>query len=126
MTRGRALTGGVLGLRIAYGLALLVAPERVGRPWLGDDMRRGAAQVALRGLGGREALLHGAALLMLAQGRPVRGWIAASIGCDLTDFVATALARADLPRAATTKTAAAAGGAAACSGVLLKVLGREG
>jgi hypothetical protein len=107
----RAVTIAVLASRVAYGAALLVSPEKVaGNRWLGSDARRPAAQVPLRGLGAREVALHGAALAGFLRGSPIRPFLAASIGGDLGDIAATALAREGLPDGSAPATAVVAGG----------------
>ncbi len=107
----RAIAVALLSSRIAYGVALLVAPSRVAaNRWLGDDARRPAAQVPLRGLGAREVALHGIALLGFLRGSPLRPFLVASIAGDLADIGATALARDDLPDGSAPATAAVAGG----------------
>ena len=109
----RAGTAALLSLRVAYGLALIAAPEKVaGNRWLGPGARAAAAQVPLRGLGAREAALHGLALAALFRGAPVRPLLGASIAGDLTDVGATAIARGGLPEGSAAATAAVAGGSA--------------
>ena len=91
----------VLGFRIAYGLALLIAPGKVaGNRWLGPGAYQPAATVALRGLGAREVAVHGIALARLARDGPVRPWLAASIAGDLADVGAAFLSHDGLPEAA--------------------------
>jgi hypothetical protein len=103
----------VLSFRIAYGLALLIAPGKVaGNRWLGPGARQPAATVALRGLGAREVALHGIALATLARGGAVRPWLAASIAGDIAD-VGAVISRDGLPDGSATATAAVAGGSAA-------------
>src|SRR5436189_61544 len=41
----------LFGLRVAYGAALLAAPHRITRRWLGPARETAAAKVALRALG---------------------------------------------------------------------------
>jgi len=57
----RMLTTAVLSLRVIYGVALIAAPARLSRRWLGPDSQRAPTQVALRGLGAREIAVHVAA-----------------------------------------------------------------
>ena len=111
----RVAAGTVLGLRIAYGAALIVAPRRLALRWLGPDAERGSVKVALRGLGAREVILHAGALLALSRGASVRPWLAASAAGDLTDVVATAAARHHLPPGSAPATLAGGGGAALVS-----------
>jgi hypothetical protein len=104
----------LLGFRVAYGAALLIAPGKVaGNRWLGAGARQPAATVALRGLGAREVALHGIALAELARGGSVRPYLAASFIGDLADIAATFSSREGLPDRSATATAAVAGGSAA-------------
>jgi hypothetical protein len=118
----QALAVGVLGSRIAYGVGLLAAPERLaGNKWLGQGAGEPAAVVPLRGVGAREVALHGLALGAFLGGRPLRPWLYASIAGDLADIGATTMAREGLPRGSAAATAAVAGGSLALS-VLVAVL----
>ena len=65
----------VFGLRVAYGAGLVAAPEKITRSWLGADVDGDPAKVALRGLGGREIVLHGFGIAAAAHGRPLRPWL---------------------------------------------------
>jgi hypothetical protein len=103
----------VLGFRVAYGLALLVAPGKVaGGRWLGPGARQPAATVALRGLGAREVAVHGIALAALARGDAIRPWLAASIAGDLADIGSAITSRNGLPEGSATATTAVAGASA--------------
>jgi hypothetical protein len=108
----RALTVGVLALRVVYGVALIAAPERLSRRWLGPDSERSPTQVALRGLGAREIVVHVAALNAALRGAPVRGFLAASIAGDLSDIAATVAGRDELPDGSAVATVVVAGGSA--------------
>src|SRR4051812_31586136 len=118
MPSSRALLFGVLGLRIAYGAALVVAPARLTRRWLGPPAEQGATQVLARALGARELLLHAGALARALRGEPVRPWLAASIAGDLTDIASTAVAAGGVPTRSPRLTAGVAGGSALVSGAL--------
>ena len=96
-SRSRAATAAVLGLRIAYGAALIVTPERLALRWLGPDSRRAPTQVPLRGLGGREIVLHAERIAGRRSARPLRPWLAASIAGDCVDIAATVIGRDELP-----------------------------
>jgi len=111
MKPARVATYGVLALRIAYGIALIVAPRRLALRWLGPAAEDAPVQVALRALGAREAVLHTGALLAATRGGPLRPWLAASAAGDLTDVIATAIGRRRLPPGSTPATAAVGGGA---------------
>lgn len=115
----KAATAAVLGLRVAYGLVLAVAPAKAaGNQWLGPGVSEAAADVPLRGLGAREVALHGTGLWALNAGRDVRPWLLASVAGDLADIVATARARDGLPSGSAPATLAVAGVSAALSGAL--------
>lgn len=120
----RLAAGSVLLVRISYGLALIAAPRRLALRWLGEDANGAPVQVALRGLGAREAILHGGALLALRGGAPLRPWLAASIAGDLTDVIATAAGRRRLPAGSPLATLAVGGGSALVSSVLGAVVDR--
>lgn len=107
MPLSRTAVVAVLSLRVAYGVALVTAPARMARSWLGPTSA--PTDVALRGLGVREIAVHGAALAAGLRGAPVRPWLAVSIAGDIGDVGATAAARAGLPAGALSKTAAVAG-----------------
>jgi hypothetical protein len=113
----------VAGLRIAYGAALVVAPVRTTKSWLGGDAARPAAGVALRALGAREIVLHAGAVAAAVAGQPVRPWLAASIGGDCADIASTFAADgSQLPDSAALKTLVVAGGSAAISAAVLAAL----
>ena len=111
----RVAGGAVLALRIAYGIGLIAAPRRLALRWLGPDAERAPVQVALRGLGAREVILHGGALLALARDEPVWTWLAASAAGDLTDVLAIAAGRHQLPSGSAPATLAVGGGSALLS-----------
>jgi hypothetical protein len=112
----------VLSARLAYGVGLMAAPERITGAWLGPAASTGPVQVPVRGLGAREAILHAAALAAALAERPLRPWLAASIAGDLTDIAATAIARSQLPPGVVGKTLAVAGGSALASAALAAAL----
>ena len=102
-------------LRIAYGVALVAAPARLTRRWLGPAVGHDPAKVALRGLGAREVLLHAGGLAATLRGDAVRPWLAASVAGDLSDIVATAAGRRGLPDGAAPATLVVAGASALLS-----------
>jgi hypothetical protein len=115
MPTSRRLAVAVLGLRIAYGAALVATPARVTRRWLGPAGETGPTQVGVRGLGAREILIHAGALAAALRGAPLRPWLAASIAGDMADIASTAAARRDLPEGSPLATLAVAGGSALIS-----------
>ncbi len=114
----RITVGLVLALRIAYGAALIVRPKRTARRWLGRSASHEPTQVALRGLGMREIVLHAGGLVALGRGAPVRPWLAGSIAGDLTDVASTWVARHGLPNDAPAATVLVGGGAGLLSLVI--------
>ncbi|MBV8221006.1 MAG: hypothetical protein JO325_21290 [Solirubrobacterales bacterium] len=124
MKPARIATCAVLVLRIAYGVALVADPRRLALRWLGPAAEDAPAQVALRGLGAREVILHTGALLATSRGDAVRPWLAASVAGDLADVIATAMGRRRLPPDSTPATAAVGGGAALTSVALAAAVDR--
>ena len=122
IARTAAIT--VLALRVAYGAALVAAPGRVTRSWLGPGGGEPPAAVAVRGLGAREVALHGAAIVAAVRDRPLRGWLALSIGGDVSDIAATAAGRGGVPERAPLATAVVAGASAAISAVVAAAVDR--
>src|SRR3954465_2775894 len=93
----RAATFAVLGLRVAYGAALIAAPERLALRWLGPSAGTPPAQVPLRGLGAREIVIHGAAIAAATRDLPLRPFLAASVAGDPADIAATLPRRRGAP-----------------------------
>ncbi len=108
--------------RIAFGVALLAVPAKLGESWLGESGTGPGARVALRGLGIRDALI-GMAQVHTA-GDPDRGyrWARTSAFGDITDLAATLVASRDLPRSGVYGTAALAGTAAIASLVVSQLM----
>jgi hypothetical protein len=123
-SRIRAATVGLLGFRIAYGAALIAAPARLARRWLGPAAESAPTQVPLRGLGAREVLIHGGALAAALTGAPLRPWLAGSIVGDLTDIAATAAGRDQLPDGSALATLVVAGTSALISAALAVAVDR--
>jgi hypothetical protein len=113
----RRLVIGYAALRVGYAVALLAAPERTARPWLGEVAKEAGTTIAVRGLGVRELVLSSGALANAASGRSARAWLAACAASDAADLIATLVADGDLPAKSKPGTVAAAGafGAAAAA-----------
>jgi hypothetical protein len=122
--RSRVAAAAVLTARIGYGAALLAAPARVGKVWLGPASSTGPVQVPTRGLGAREVVLHCGALQAARTGAPLRGWLAASILGDVSDIASTFAARRELPEGVAGKTLAVAGLSALVSAALAACIDR--
>jgi hypothetical protein len=123
MSRARQAAAALAGFRIAYGAALIFAPGRTTRSWLGSDAARPGGLVALRGLGAREIVVHAGALAAAVSGAPVRPWLLGSIAGDCADVASTYLSRGGLPDGAAPKTLAVAGGSAALTAAAVAALG---
>ena len=111
----RSAAAAVLAFRVAYGAALLIAPASVTKRWLGPSVNTAPTQVPLQALGAREIVLHGAALLALRAGAPLRPFLAASAVGDVSDVLATTARRGGLPQHAAPASAVVAGGSALLS-----------
>jgi hypothetical protein len=101
--------------RIAFGVGLIVAPDRVASGWLPDDAARPGTQVAVRGLGARDVALA-AGVAVAGDKRP---WLIACLACDLADIAGTLAAGEALPPRARWGTVALAGSAAVAGAVLV-------
>ncbi|HEV7751974.1 MAG TPA: hypothetical protein VGO71_10550 [Baekduia sp.] len=98
--------------RAGLGAALLVAPSRLGRPWLGAVADEPGGQVALRGLGIRDLVLGGIALHVADRpGVGARTMLTCAIA-DGVDAGATLAARRHLPSGALGVAVLAGAGAA--------------
>lgn len=125
MPSTRQMTAAFALARLAFGLGLMARPDRVASGWIGSDAERGAVQIVLRGLGGRDVALSAGALAALGDEDRLSHWVAAAIGCDLSDVVATLIASPDsLPANARWGTVALGGGAALVGAALLAQLRR--
>lgn len=113
----RAVVAISLG-RVALGLGLLVAPERIARSWVGPLGSEPSVAVLARAVGARDVVLGaGAAAALLSGDGSARGWLLAQAASDSGDLVATLLARDALPTLGVRATAALAGGSAAVTGL---------
>ena len=104
--------------RIAFGVGLLAAPQRVAKGWLAGDAQRPPTQVAVRGLGARDVALAAGVVLAAREGTPLRPWLVGCLACDLADIASTLAAGSALPARARWGTVALAGGAAVAGAAL--------
>jgi hypothetical protein len=118
VARVQALTIAFCAGRIAFGVALLARPSRIGTSWLGADARGLPTQAALRGLGARDLSLAGGTTWAAARGGAARPWLIATIAGDLGDVAATLAAGDAVPRRARAGTVALAGGSALAGALL--------
>lgn len=99
--------------RAALGIAVLAVPEAIGSSWIGSAAGDPRVRVLIRAVGARDlALGAGTARAIALGGRP-DAWLLASAASDSVDFVATLLARDELPATGVAITLPLAGGSAA-------------
>jgi hypothetical protein len=104
----RALAAG----RVALGVAVLAAPERVTGRWLGGHAGKPVVRYLARSLGVRDVAL-GMMVLWTLDDRELgpRAQVACAV-VDSVDALATVAVRSDLPRSGILGVAVVAGGAA--------------
>jgi len=86
MTIDRAALA-VGSIRLASGLSFLVDPLRANRMWGDPDNPSPTAQLLLRSMGYRDALIGGLLAASALRGRNTRGWFLASAGADAADLL---------------------------------------
>ncbi|HEX2103107.1 MAG TPA: hypothetical protein VHF51_05615 [Solirubrobacteraceae bacterium] len=112
--------------RVAIGVALLLAPRRLGRIWLGRAGAAPGGAVAMRALGVRDAVLGGIALHTLDHPEVAPRWQRTCAAVDALDLAATAAARRGLPPVGSALVMAIAGTGAAVGAWLGQALGPRG
>jgi hypothetical protein len=95
--------------RAAAGAALLLAPERTGRLWIGPVAERRAAKVAIMALGVRDLALGLATEHVLRMGEPSRHLLRLNAMVDVADVAATLGAGRAVPLASRAAVAAVGG-----------------
>lgn len=101
--------------RSALGATAMVAPEALGRLWVGGPPGRAGVRVLARALAARDLALGVGALGALCDPRASRAWLRAGALADAGDALATVLAFRDLPRGRRVLVACVAGGSAAAA-----------
>jgi hypothetical protein len=86
MTIDRAALA-VGSIRLASGISFLVDPLRANRLWGDPDKPSPTAQLLLRSMGYRDALIGGLLAAAALRGRNTRGWFLASAGADAADLL---------------------------------------
>jgi hypothetical protein len=99
--------------RVALGAALLIAPGRVAKGWLGDLSERPAVHSVLRGFGARDAVIGMIALHTLENPQVGPRWQRTCAAVDAVDALAAVAAARDLPLRGTLAVAVLGGGSAA-------------
>ena len=80
-----ALAAGTI--RLASGVSFLVDPLRAKRLWGDHETPTPTAQLLLRSMGYRDALIGGLLVAAAVRGRDTRGWFLASGGADAADLL---------------------------------------
>src|ERR1700727_662410 len=80
-----ALAAGTV--RLASGISFLVDPLRATRFWGDPDKPTPTAQLLLRSMGYRDALIGGLLAAAALRGGNTRGWVLASAGADGADLL---------------------------------------
>jgi len=75
------------GIRLASGVSFLVDPLRANRMWGDPDRPSPTAQLLLRSMGYRDALIGGLLMTAGLRGANTRGWFLASGGADAADLL---------------------------------------
>jgi hypothetical protein len=75
------------GIRFASGVSFLVDPLRANRLWGDPDRPAPTAQLLLRSMGYRDALIGGLLMSSALRGKNTRGWFLASGGADAADLL---------------------------------------
>ena len=79
--------------RVGVGTALLLAPRRMGRNWVGSVADDPRAALVIRGFGARDLALGLGTLRALSRNEPLTGWVQmAALGdaCDAAAGLAAA------------------------------------
>ncbi|MGH3557726.1 MAG: DUF4267 domain-containing protein [Mycobacterium sp.] len=74
-------------IRLASGISFLVDPVRANRLWGDPDEPTPTAQLLLRSMGYRDALIGGLLATAAVRGKNARGWFLASAGADAADLL---------------------------------------
>ena len=120
----RAVATTLAAGRLGLGLAMLVVPAKVGRPWVGEVADEGGTQTITRGLAARDVALALGQLNAVRTGVALREWTAAAVIADAGDAVAGAIAGGSIPRNGRLGVLAIASGAA-LTGAWLAVRGGD-
>ncbi len=74
-------------IRLASGISFLVDPLRANRLWGDPEEPTPTAQLLLRSMGYRDALIGGLLATAALRGKNTRGWFLASAGADASDLL---------------------------------------
>jgi hypothetical protein len=85
-------------IRLASGISFLVDPLRANRLWGDPDEPTPTAQLLLRSMGYRDALIGGLLATAALRGKNTRGWFLASAGADASDLLGGASVHREMKR----------------------------
>src|SRR6201987_1830582 len=85
-------------VRLASGVSFLVDPLRANRLWGDPDQPTPTAQLLLRSMGYRDALIGGLLATAALRGNNTRGWFLASAGADAADLLGGMSVHHDMKR----------------------------
>ena len=73
--------------RVGVGTALLLAPQRMGRNWVGSVAEDPRAALVIRGFGARDLVLGLGTLRAMSRDEPLAGWVQMAALGDACDAV---------------------------------------
>jgi hypothetical protein len=85
-------------IRLASGISFLVDPLRANRLWGDPEEPTPTAQLLLRSMGYRDALIGGLLATAALRGKNTRGWFLASAGADASDLLGGASVHREMKR----------------------------
>lgn len=74
-------------IRLASGMSFLIDPVKSNKLWGDPDDQTATAQLLLRSMGYRDALIGGLLAAAALRGKNTRGWFLASGGADAADLI---------------------------------------
>ncbi len=95
MDRAALVVGSI---RMASGVSFLVDPLRANKLWGSPDKPDATAQLLLRSMGYRDALIGGLLASAALRGKDTRGWFLASGGADAADLLGGVGVHNEMPR----------------------------
>ena len=106
--------------RALFGVAVLAAPGRITRSWVGTD--DAPSLVMARCLGGRDVVVGAGTALAAARHRDPRPWLVGGVVADVIDGVATLAAGDRIPPRGRLQTLALVGAGALVGGWLVRAV----
>jgi hypothetical protein len=106
--------------RALFGVAVLAAPGRITRSWVGTDDT--PALVMARCLGGRDVVVGAGTALAVARNRDPVPWLVGGVVADVIDGAATLAAGDRIPRRGRLQTLVLVGAGALVGGWLVRAV----